>query len=242
MTTLFISDIHLCKKKPDVISGFFNFLRYRAYYADALYILGDLFETWIGDDDPSHLHSEVAMALKALYSNGVPCYFIHGNRDFLLGRNYAKTCNMILLKEQQVIEIAGQRIVMLHGDILCREDVAYQRFRNRVHKSWVKNLFSILPFSVRLRIINYIKTDSMSKKKSKDFSVMNVSIQAIVEILTETKADIMIHGHTHCPDIHKVITAIKSCHRVVLGEWDQEGSAIEISMNGLKLINFPLSH
>jgi len=133
--TLFIADLHLCQEEPAITAGFLHFLQGEAQQCDALYILGDLFEAWIGDDDPNPLHQQIADALRAL---PVPKFFIHGNRDFLLGQQFARASGMTLLPEEQVLERYGQRVLMMHGDTLCTDDHGYQRFRAKVHQRWLQ--------------------------------------------------------------------------------------------------------
>ena len=122
MATLFIADLHLCVEEPAITAGFLRFLAGEARKADALYILGDLFEAWIGDDDPNPLHRKMAAAIKAVSDSGVPCYFIHGNRDFLLGKRFARESGMTLLPEEKVLELYGRRVLIMHGDTLCTDD------------------------------------------------------------------------------------------------------------------------
>lgn len=128
MATLFIADLHLCVEEPAITAGFLRFLAGEARKADALYILGDLFEAWIGDDDPNPLHHQMAAAIKAVSDSGVPCYFIHGNRDFLLGKRFARESGMTLLPEEKVLELYGRRVLIMHGDTLCTDDAGYQAF------------------------------------------------------------------------------------------------------------------
>lgn len=139
MATLFIADLHLQTEEPAITAGFLRFLRGEAKSADALYILGDLFEAWIGDDDPNPLHREMAAAINALVDSGVPCFFIHGNRDFLLGKRYARESGMTLLPEEQVLDLYGRKVLIMHGDTLCTDDTGYQAFRAKVHTPWIKN-------------------------------------------------------------------------------------------------------
>ena len=145
MATLFIADLHLCVEEPAITAGFLRFLAGEARKADALYILGDLFEAWIGDDDPNPLHRKMAAAIKAVSDSGVPCYFIHGNRDFLLGKRFARESGMTLLPEEKVLELYGRRVLIMHGDTLCTDDAGYQAFRAKVHKPWLQTLFLALP-------------------------------------------------------------------------------------------------
>ncbi|UVK78239.1 MAG: UDP-2,3-diacylglucosamine diphosphatase [Sodalis sp. Fse] len=239
MTTLFVADVHLCVQKPAITAGFLNFLRYRAINAKALYILGDLFEVWIGDDDPNPLHHKIATALKMLNQRGIHCYFIHGNRDFLLGQRYAATCGITLLPTQQILELAGHRVVILHGDTLCTNDIYYQRFRRWVHQRWLQRQFLLLPLSVRLRIADIMHTNSIHSNASKTVNIMDVNPQTVTAVLTQTQAAIIIHGHTHRPAIHQIIGTAKLCRRAVLGAWHKHGSIIELSTTGEALIEFP---
>ena len=160
MATLFIADLHLCAEEPAITAGFLRFLAGEARKADALYILGDLFEAWIGDDDPNPLHRQMAAAIKAVSDSGVPCYFIHGNRDFLLGKRFARESGMTLLPEEKVLELYGRRVLIMHGDTLCTDDAGYQAFRAKVHKPWLQTLFLALPLFVRKRIAARMRANS----------------------------------------------------------------------------------
>lgn len=239
MSTLFIADIHLSIQKPTIIAGFLHFLRHYVINAEALYILGDLFEIWIGDDDPNPLHQEIATALKALSQRGIRCYFIHGNRDFLLGQHYAANCGMTLLPAQQVLELAGYRVVILHGDTLCTDDIDYQYFRCCVRQYWFKKLFLLLPLPVRLNIAGMIRANNVRIDTNKKMDAIDVNMQSVMTVLTQTKAAIMIHGHTHQPALHEIASATGVYHRAVLGAWYQHGSVIEVSTLGIALIQFP---
>ena len=137
MATLFIADLHLQTEEPAITAGFLHFLQGEARKADALYILGDLFEAWIGDDDPNPLHQQIASAIKALTDSGVPCYFIHGNRDFLIGKRFARQSAMTLLPEEQLLDLYGRKVLIMHGDTLCTDDAGYLAFRAKVHSPWI---------------------------------------------------------------------------------------------------------
>ncbi len=141
MATLFIADLHLQTEEPAIVAGFLRFLAVEARQADALYILGDLFEAWIGDDDPNPLHREMAVAIKSLVDSGVPCFFIHGNRDFLIGKRFARESGMTLLPQEKVLDLYGRNVLIMHGDTLCTDDAGYQAFRAKVHNPWVQRLF-----------------------------------------------------------------------------------------------------
>ncbi|AFP85745.1 UDP-2,3-diacylglucosamine hydrolase [secondary endosymbiont of Heteropsylla cubana] len=238
MSTLFIADIHLCEDEPTITAGFLRFLRCRAIFARSLYILGDLFKLWIGDDDPNPLHYEIAIALKKLTQRGIPCYFIHGNRDFLLGKRYADFCGMILLPSQSIIKLDGLNIIVLHGDILCTDDKHYQRCRRWTHQHWVQKLFLFMPLKFRLFIANKIRANSHYANTNNIVDIMDVNPQTVIAIMDTTHTTLMIHGHTHRPAIHNLL---KQRYRVVLGSWKNQGSAIELSNNKVILHEFPFS-
>jgi UDP-2,3-diacylglucosamine hydrolase len=167
VATLFIADLHLQTEEPAITAGFLRFLRGEAQSADALYILGDLFEAWIGDDDPNPLHREMAAAIKALVDSGVPCFFIHGNRDFLIGKRYARECGMTLLPEEQVLDLYGRKVLIMHGDTLCTDDTGYLAFRAKVHTPWIQTLFLALPLFIRNRIAAKMRAGSKAANSSK---------------------------------------------------------------------------
>ena len=180
MATLFIADLHLCAEEPAITAGFLRFLAGEARKADALYILGDLFEAWIGDDDPNPLHRQMAAAIKAVSDSGVPCYFIHGNRDFLLGKRFARESGMTLLPEEKVLELYGRRVLIMHGDTLCTDDAGYQAFRAKVHKPWLQTLFLALPLFVRKRIAARMRANSKEANSSKSLAILDVNQNAVV--------------------------------------------------------------
>ncbi|WP_416412998.1 UDP-2,3-diacylglucosamine diphosphatase [Pantoea sp. App145] len=234
--TLFIADLHLCQDEPAITAGFLHFLQREAHQCDALYILGDLFEAWIGDDDPNPLHQQIAAVLKAL---PVPKYFIHGNRDFLLGQRFAAACGMTLLPEEQVLTLYGQRLLIMHGDTLCTDDEGYQRFRAKVHQRWLQKLFLALPLRLRMRIAARMRADSKQANQHKSLSIMDVNQQAVIEAMTRQQVRLLIHGHTHRPAIHEFVLQGENAQRVVLGAWHQQGSMVQVDADGVRLIEFP---
>lgn len=233
--TLFIADLHLCQEEPAITAGFLHFLAREAPHCDALYILGDLFEAWIGDDDPSPLHRQVADALRAL---PVPVFFIHGNRDFLLGKAYAAACGMTLLPEEQVLTRYGHRVLILHGDTLCTDDVGYQRFRAKVHQRWLQRLFLALPLLIRKRIAARMRDGSKQANQHKSLAIMDVNAEAVNATLQRQQVSMMIHGHTHRPAIHRFVLNGQPVERAVLGAWHARGSMIQLDASGLSLIEF----
>jgi len=239
MATFFIADIHLCAQEPAITAGFLRFLQGDARQADALYILGDLFEAWIGDDDPQPLHAQIAAALHELHQQGVPCFFIHGNRDFLVGRRFARSSLMQILPEKKVLELYGRRVLILHGDTLCTDDAGYQNFRKKVRNPLIQKIFLALPLKWRLAIAAKMRADSKASNSEKSQAIMDVNPQAVLSEMQNHGVEWMIHGHTHRPAIHDVALADKTGHRAVLGAWHEEGSMIKVSADAVELITFP---
>ncbi|WP_049294343.1 UDP-2,3-diacylglucosamine diphosphatase [Franconibacter helveticus] len=239
MATLFIADLHLCTEEPAITAGFLRFLAGEARQADALYILGDLFEAWIGDDDPNPLHGQIAIALRSLVDSGVPCYFIHGNRDFLLGKGFARQSGMTLLPQEKVLELYGQRVLIMHGDTLCTDDVGYQAFRAKVHQPWLQKLFLALPLYLRKRIAAKMRAGSKSSNSVKDMAIMDVNAQTVLHTLERHRVQHLIHGHTHRPAVHQLNANGEPAFRYVLGAWHTEGSMIKVAPEGIELIAFP---
>ncbi len=239
MSTLFIADLHLCPKKPEVTSGFLRFLQSDAVHADALYILGDLFESWIGDDETHPLQRLIAVVLRQLKYSGVPCYFIHGNRDFLLSKKFARASGMQLLPDEIVLELYTHHILILHGDTLCTADKTYQYFRRIVRNPLIQKLFLDLPLRLRLCIAAKIRTRSQQSNQCKTESIMDVSQQAVKQIMLEYEVRCMIHGHTHRPAVHQLNLNNTTAYRAVLGAWHIEGSMIKVSADAIELILSP---
>ncbi|ANR78377.1 UDP-2,3-diacylglucosamine diphosphatase [Kosakonia sacchari] len=239
VATLFIADLHLQTEEPAITAGFLRFLAGTAREADALYILGDLFEAWIGDDDPNPLHQQIAEAIKAVVDSGVPCYFIHGNRDFLLGQRFAQTCGMQLLPQEQVLDLYGRNVLIMHGDTLCTDDAGYQAFRAKVHQPWLQTLFLTLPLFIRRRIAAKMRAGSKAANSSKSLSIMDVNQHAVVEAMEKHQVQWLIHGHTHRPAVHEITANNAPAFRAVLGAWHSEGSMVRVSKSDVELIHFP---
>ncbi|MBS1205455.1 MAG: UDP-2,3-diacylglucosamine hydrolase [Proteobacteria bacterium] len=239
MATLFIADLHLQTEEPAITAGFLRFLAGEARQADALYILGDLFEAWIGDDDPNPLHQQIASAIKSLIESGVPCYFIHGNRDFLLGKRFARQSGMQLLTEAKVLDLYGRNVLIMHGDTLCTDDAGYQAFRKKVHTPWIQTLFLALPLFIRRRVAARMRAESKAANSSKSLEIMDVNPQAVIDVMEKHRVQWLIHGHTHRPAIHELTANNAPAYRAVLGAWHSEGSMVRISETGVELLFFP---
>nr|WP_168216329.1 UDP-2,3-diacylglucosamine diphosphatase [Citrobacter youngae] len=236
---MFIADLHLCTEEPAITAGFLRFLAGDARKADALYILGDLFEAWIGDDDPNPLHREMAAAIKTLTDSGVPCFFIHGNRDFLIGKRFARESGMTLLPQEKVLNLYGRNVLIMHGDTLCTDDAGYQAFRAKVHQPWLQKLFLSLPLFIRQRIAAKMRANSKAANSSKSLEIMDVNPQAVIAEMEKHQVQWLIHGHTHRPAVHEVTANAQPAFRVVLGAWHTEGSMIKVTPDDVELIAFP---
>lgn len=225
MPRYFIADIHLADNQPVLTTGFLLFLDGLPDHAE-LYILGDLFDYWVGDDIQTPLHQTVAQALHALAKRHIKTYFVHGNRDFLLGKNYAKSCNMTILQDINVLSLNQGTLIFLHGDLLCTDDVAYQKFRRRMHCKWLQRLFLLLPLRLRQKIAAKLRQKSINHNRVKSHDIMDVNQQAVNEMMLKYDAIVMIHGHTHKPATHAFLLNNASATRMVLGAWHEQGSYI----------------
>jgi UDP-2,3-diacylglucosamine hydrolase len=216
---LFISDLHLQESHPRTAQAFFSFLSGRAMDAEALYVLGDLFEYWAGDDDVSSpFHQRVVDALRAVSDAGVELYWIAGNRDFLVGTGFARAAGMTLLAEPHVTSIGGQRIALVHGDAECTGDIKYMAFRAQVRTEAWQQQFLALPLAQRKSIIAGLREGSREAHTTKTYEIMDVTPEAIAALFDSTGTDVLIHGHTHRPALH----AHDGRRRYVLPDWELE--------------------
>lgn len=240
MTTLFISDLHLDPERPQIADLFGRFVRDEARGADALYILGDLFEAWVGDDDPAETGAFVAAELKALADSGVPVYFIRGNRDFLLGTDYAARAGMRLLPDPSVLVLYGRPTLIGHGDLLCTDDVAYQQFRAQTrHPAWQAQ-FLAQPLAARLAFAQQARAASKAhqaglRDAGRMETITDVSPQTVAETFARYGIDRIIHGHTHRPAVHALDVGGRACERIVLGDWYEQGSVLRVGRDGARL-------
>ncbi len=231
--TLFISDLHLSTDHPHSMAAFKRFIATLAPQAEALYILGDLFEYWAGDDDRDDpFHAEVTTALRDLSSQGTKLYLMHGNRDLLMGEALAQTAGATLLQDPTLLELYGTATLLSHGDTLCTDDVEYQQFRAMVHSKKFQGKFLAQPLAERKAYITQLRQQSIAAKQVKDSAIMDVNNDAVVSLLREHGYPRLIHGHTHRPDRHEHLVDGHPCERWVLSDWDQQPTALRCDKNG----------
>jgi UDP-2,3-diacylglucosamine hydrolase len=225
--TLLISDLHLDPTAPAIARQFTEFLRGPARAARALYILGDLFEAWLGDDDPDPAVRAIVMELRALTETGVPLYFLHGNRDFMLGPRFAAETGGTLLADGTVVDLHGERVLLLHGDVLCTADRNYQRLRR-----WLRNPLTLfvlrsLGLEARRRIGSRLRAGSQMHVGTTAAEIMDVTPDEVIAALRRAGVQAMVHGHTHRPAIHRFEVDGRPARRIVLGDWYTQGSVLE---------------
>lgn len=224
MTRLFVSDVHLDTAAPEAVEQFLSFLATHAADAEALYILGDLFETWIGDDDRDLTKARVQSGLRALTRGGVACFVLHGNRDFLLGREFCTQTGCRLLPDPIVTELNGERVLITHGDALCTDDHAYQELRSVVRTAQWQRQFLSLPLNVREALANSARAGSKQHTSNTSYRIMDVNTDAVTTAFRVAGARRIIHGHTHRPGVHEIEIDGEPAQRIVLGAWHVQGS------------------
>ncbi len=241
MRVLFIADLHLQASRPDITQALLAFLHREAPHSQAIYILGDLFEAWVGDDAIGDLEHLVAEAFRKADAAGCRLFFLHGNRDFLLGETFARSCCLTLLPETARIDLGGQPALLMHGDSLCLEDQQYQAFRAQVRDRQWQQLLLEKPLAERLRIAQQLRAASQQANREKSEQAMDVSPGEVERVLSEQGARILIHGHTHRPAMHQIQVTGTPAQRLVVGDWDQEGWVLSwTSENGFALTRFEL--
>ena len=226
MTVLFISDLHLDEARPHIIALFEEMLRDTARGAQALYILGDLFESWIGDDDDSVIAGRVARALAELGHGGTAVYFMHGNRDFLLGADYARRAGLTLLADPAVIDLGGERTLLMHGDTLCSDDVEYQKFRGIVRDPHWQRMFLAKPLDERRDFAAQARGESRRHTASTKPEIMDVNPAQVAAAMRQHDVRRLIHGHTHRPATHRFGLDGRGVERIVLGDWYEQSSVL----------------
>lgn len=233
MTTLFISDLHLDAERPQVTDLFLRFLRDDARGATSLYILGDLFEAWVGDDDPSDTGAAVARGVRELVDAGTPTYFIRGNRDFLLGTEFARRAGMTVLQDPSVVMLEARPALILHGDLLCTADTGYMAFRAQTRDPKWQAQFLSQPLAARIAFAQHARAQSREaqaalKNAGTMETITDVAPTTVDEYFVRYGVDLMIHGHTHRPAIHQLDVGGRARRRVVLGDWYEQGSVLRV--------------
>ena len=223
---LFISDLHLSLEKPEITRRFLAFLQNRAPKAIAVYILGDLFDAWIGDDDPTPPNHKIRKQLKQLTDSGTQVFLQPGNRDFLLGKQFCQDTGVTLLDDYQVIDLYGTPTLLTHGDLLCTDDLPYQAFRAKSHTpEWQQSVLS-KPLLLRLLVARWYRIRSYFHKRKKSRDIMDVNQDTVIKVMHDHKSLRLIHGHTHRPDIHNFEINGQSAQRFVLAAWSNDAGGL----------------
>lgn len=253
MNTLFISDLHLEDDKPGLTRFFFSFLDHIAINSNRLFILGDFFEAWVGDDEQTELHINVADKLSALANQGVDILIMHGNRDFLMGPDYVKQCQAKLIEEPFFLTVGEKRVLLMHGDALCTDDVQYMKFRNIARNpDWQRQILS-MPLKNRKQMAQQLRQASSSGNQAKNIEIMDVAEPTVRSTIEQYQVDVLLHGHTHRPAEHTVdltpLTSLKpfakqlprQARRLVLGDWGHQTWYASASEQSLQLIRLEAS-
>jgi UDP-2,3-diacylglucosamine hydrolase len=236
---LFISDLHLDPAHPEIARQFLAFLAGEARSATQLYILGDLFEVWLGDDDPDPAAREVVTAIRNLTDAGVPCSFMHGNRDFLVGTRFARETGCRLLEDGTVVDVLGERVLLMHGDVLCTDDHSYQRLRRVVRNPLTQWVFRRMTLAQRRKLAQRMREGSRMHVGETEPEIMDVNAQAVSAAIRHAAVTTLVHGHTHRPAIHTLEVDGRNARRIVLGDWHAQGSVLEWREDGVDLRALP---
>lgn len=235
MTSHFISDLHLSPQTPKLVEGFKNFVN-RIPLSDTLYILGDFFDAWIGDDEDTPTYTDIQQFLTEKTSAGLRIYFMKGNRDFAIGKQFAKNTGVTLLNDPTLVRLHGKSILLMHGDSLCTQDKSYMRFRAIIRHPLVMFILLVLPLGLRRLIANKLRGKSQIANSDKPMEIMDVNQQEVERVLNESGADILLHGHTHRPARH----LLGDKERIVLGDWHNTGWTLAINDDEIELKEFEL--
>ena len=241
MATLLISDLHLQEERPDITRAFLHFLATRARQADALYILGDFFEAWVGDDGMSVYQQSIARALRELTDSGTRLYLMHGNRDFLIGKQFCRETGAELLNDPCLVTLEGKRVLLMHGDSLCTQDLAYMKLRRWLRHPLTLFILRHLPLSTRFKLARKLRSESKAQTRMKAAEIIDVTPELIPQVLAQHGVTTLIHGHTHRPATHDLRVNGQPARRIVLGDWDACGWALQIDENGFQQAPFALN-
>lgn len=237
---LLISDLHLEEERPDITRAFLRFLDTRARQAEALYILGDFFEAWIGDDAMTPYQHAIARALRQVADGGTRLFLMHGNRDFLVGERFCREAGCTLLGDPAQAELAGHPVLLMHGDSLCTRDEAYMRLRRILRHPLTLFILRNLPLRVRHRLARKLRSESRAQTRQKAYDIVDVTPQEVTRVMIDAKVPTLIHGHTHRPAVHTLEIGGQPAQRIVLGDWDRQGWALEVDADGFRQAPFAL--
>ena len=235
---LLISDLHLQEERPDITRAFLDLLEGRARQAQALYILGDFFEAWIGDDAMTPYQASICQALRALSDSGTQIFLMHGNRDFLIGQAFCKAAGCTLLNDPCVVEMGGEPVLLMHGDSLCTRDLAYMKLRRYLRNPLSLWILRHLPLSTRQKLARKLRSESRTQTRMKANDIVDVTPEEVPRIMQQHGVRTLVHGHTHRPAIHKLALGNTPARRIVLGDWDRQGWALQVDEQGFQLAPF----
>ena len=237
--TIFIADLHLSAERPDITECFRTFIETLDDNTDALYVLGDLFEVWIGDDDINPFTNDIAALFASLEKKNIPVYFIHGNRDFLLRNRYAERAKFNILPQDTVVDLYGTRTLIMHGDQLCTQDVAYQNFRKKSRSWWWPRLVLSLPLFVRKKLAKKGREVSKENQRHLTQMIMDVTPSEVIKVMEDNDVRYLVHGHTHRPNKHQIELKAGEGQRIVLGDWYEQGSYLKVTDTDWDLVSLP---
>lgn len=238
---LLISDLHLEEQRPDITRAFLHFLQSRARQAEALYILGDFFEVWVGDDGMSPFQHDIARALRELSDAGTRIFLMHGNRDFLIGKDFCRAAGCTLLKDPSIVHFDGEPVLLMHGDSLCTLDVGYMKLRRLLRNPLSLFILRNLPLATRHKLARKLRNESRAQTRMKAREIIDVTPDEVPRIMAEHGVRTLIHGHTHRPAVHQLLVNRQPARRIVLGDWDTQGWALQVDENGLQQSAFDLA-
>jgi UDP-2,3-diacylglucosamine hydrolase len=239
VAALFISDLHIDASRPAITDQFLDFLSAEAVRADALYILGDLFESWVGDDAADSSQAAAIQGIHALTSRGVPCFVMHGNRDFLLAEQFGRMSGAQLLPDPLIVTLYGEPVLVMHGDALCTDDRAYQRLRATVREPAWQSQFLALSIASRRALAGAARVGSRAHTAAVEYAITDVNADSVAAALRGAGTATLLHGHTHRPAIHALQVDGRPCTRIVLGDWYDQGSLLRWDENGPELVSLP---
>ncbi|MFV0926385.1 UDP-2,3-diacylglucosamine diphosphatase [Pseudomonas qingdaonensis] len=235
---LLISDLHLQEERPDITRAFLDLLATRARSAQALYILGDFFEAWIGDDAMTPYQASICQALRALSDTGTQVFLMHGNRDFLIGQAFCKAAGATLLPDPSVVELGGEPVLLMHGDSLCTRDEGYMKLRRYLRNPVSLWVLRHLPLHTRHKLARKLRSESRAQTRMKANDIVDVTPEEVPRVMQQHGVRTLVHGHTHRPAIHKLMVGDAPARRIVLGDWDRQGWALQVDEQGFQLAPF----